>query len=147
MPLEVFRTIDAIPDAVPDCLFLDEDNERFRVPRLTAHSASTTSPVEVGYILFQTPCNLYLFKKRLEHHALAGDRPNDFLNRAWMNHAGRAVVRAALDPDRTAPINMTDVYDNELRSFGGRFPSAIEREYFGNFVDTFGVLERPDPAE
>lgn len=138
----MFPSLEEIPEAVPEVLILDADDERYRVPREINHTVSTTTPVEVGYILFETPCNLHLFKKRLQGHAMLGELPNDFLDSRWMNHAGRAVVRAALDPDRTAPIDMVTVYRNELEVFGGRFPAMGEEDYFRHFVDTFGVLER-----
>jgi hypothetical protein len=142
MPRTTFATIEEIPDTVPRGLLLEDATAEYRVPQEDAHTTITTTPVEVGYILFETPCNLYLYKKRLLHHELQGDTPNDFLNGAWMNHSGRAVVRAALDPDRTAPIDMLKVYKNELRVFGARFPGVDEVDYFRHFVDTFGVLER-----
>jgi hypothetical protein len=142
MPRIQFPSIESIPEAVPDELLLDVNADRFRVPREDLHSSSTTTPIEVGYILFETPSNLHLYKKRLLGHVMLGEASNDFLDGSWMNHAGRAVVRAALDPERTAPINMLAVYRNELKVFGGRFPARGEEDYFRHFTDTFGVLER-----
>jgi hypothetical protein len=142
MPRITFSSLEEIPEAVPEALMLSTEHERFRVPRESNHSSLTTTPIEVGYILFETTCGLHHFKSKLEIHAMMGEVPDEFLDSYWMNHTGRAVVRAALDPDRTAPISMLAVYRNELEVFGARFPEMGEEDYFRHFIDTFGVLER-----
>ena len=144
MSEQFFKSIEDIPDLVPEELILPAERNDFSVPRLENHSIATTTPVEVGHILFTEPGNLFLFRQVLQNHNRSGERPESFLTRHGMNHCGRAIVRAALDPEREAPIGMLDIYSNEIR-LGARFPNENDTLYFRTFLDTFGVLERPMP--
>jgi hypothetical protein len=138
MAIEKFGSISEIPDLVPEELLKPFDREDLRVPRETEHVSHFTSPIEVGYILFTAGGFFHPYKNRLEFHAMQNEVAADFLDQSWMNHTGRAVVRAALDPDRYVPIDMFAVYQNEEGS--ARFPSANEHDFYKHFARTWGVL-------
>lgn len=138
MPAEKFNSIYDIPDLLPSQLLIPSHREDLRIPRMAEHAAGLTSPLEVGYILFSSGGLFAPYRNRLENHFMQEQNPDDFLNHSWMNHTGRVVVRAALDPDRYAPIDMCAVYENEEGS--ARNPTVSDRTFFKDFIKTWGVL-------
>jgi len=136
-----FSSLEEVPDLVPSCLLIPEARADMRVPQLDVASDSSTTPLEVGHFLYDASGWIYVYRQRLEIHALLGEGAEDFLNGSWMNHTGRAVVRAALDPDRTAPIDMYEVYKHE-RDTTASYPSRNEEDFYKHFVEIWGVYER-----
>jgi hypothetical protein len=139
--MKEFADLVQVPDLVPQALLLPPERADLRVPQLDDATPTSTTPLEVGYIIFSQRSWLVQYRERLQNHLRDSESAPEFLKNTWMNHLGRAVVRAGLDPDRTAPIDMFQVYKNEL-NMGARFPAKSEEDYFKNFVETNGVFER-----
>lgn len=138
MPRRQFDLIQQIPDLVPQGLLIPADRHDLSAPHEITHTAETTSPVEVGYILFTAGGFFYPFMQHLQLHNSRSENAKDFLDSSWMNHVGRAVVRVALDSDRYTPIHMLTVCKNEEQF--ARFSNVNDREFFRQFVSTWGVL-------
>ena len=134
----LFETIDDIPDAVSPVLLLPEDSDQ-RIVKAEVRTPATTSPVEVGYCFY----NISSFGfgpeyQLLELYKEQGGIPDDFLRHGW-NHLGRVVVKAMVDPDRQAPIDLVQAYRDESKFRGF---SASEEDFFKVFVENWGVLRQ-----
>ncbi len=135
-----FEKLHDIPDLVPTGLLLPAEQTNLRVSQEPKHTALTTSPIEVGHILFDEPPKwLYHFKRRLENHLELGDKSEVFIGDHWMNHCGRVVVRVALDPDRYSPINMPRVFDEEFSMHRNG-----QRTLFEKFIEQYGLYPRTE---
>lgn len=143
MPLHsqpLFETITDIPDLVPPELLLPPDRTKVHIVKAAAHTALTTSPVEVGYGFYRLGVGGFAAEYALlKHYQEAGGVPDDFLENNWGNHCGRIMLKAMLDPDRHAPIDLAEAYRTESRFRGY---SADEEEFFSGFVENWGVLKR-----
>lgn len=136
----IFESLEEIPDPIDEALLLPSSRLDLRVPKESEHTAETTSPVEISYSVCELDAGGFSVGLQLLETTKELELPIEEVLPDWGNHLLRAVFRAALDPDRYAPILMPNVYSNEYLS--ARFPDAFERMFFDGFVRNFGVLDR-----
>jgi hypothetical protein len=140
---ERFETPADIPELVPEVLWLPEDRPDLWVPHEEADTSATTTPREIGYAFYRGNFALGPAKQLLalcEMEEVDKESREFFEEDRWGNHEERACLRAMLDPNRLAPIDMVEVYEHELRIYS-RFPEENERRFFENFIEFHGVLD------
>jgi hypothetical protein len=138
MTKEKYSRPEDIPELVPQALLLPIEQPDLHVPKAPQHTDATTTPREVGYVFFQGELSLALEREILEIYRQEELEVERIFREGHCNHIGRCIMRAMLDPERFAPIDMAKVYDNELAL--ARFPNMDERYYFEHFVENFGIL-------
>ncbi len=143
MPLhnhELFKTRDDIPDLVAPELLLPPERSNVHILKAEQHSPSTTTPVEVGFCFYKLDAGRFTAERQLlGYYHEDGGVPKDFLENNWGNHLGRVMLKAMLDPERRAPIDLVEAYRRESK-FRGFNPN--EEAFFSGFVENWGVLER-----
>ncbi len=137
----LFESMEEIPEVVPAQLWLPADDDA-RIVQASTTSNTTTSPVEVGYCFYELGVGGFVAERALlDLFVDEGEVPRDFLKNNWGNHMGRIMLKAMLDPDRHASIDLVDAYHRENRFRGY---SEHEEEFFSGFVANWGVLRRND---
>ncbi|GEM_PF-4105854 len=137
---ELFKTVEDISDLVVPELLLPAEFAHIYAPKAAQHSPATTTPVEVGFCFYNL--NVPGFESERQLLELFRD-DRDLANRFWKdgrgNHCGRVILKAMLDPDRQAPIDLLEAYRRESKFRGY---SESEEDFFAGFVQNWGVLER-----
>lgn len=150
MPLHnhpLFKSHEEIPDPIPAHWLLQPSDKRTTcVPR---HTNNTTTAVEIAFCVVELKLPGFESERQLIEHARFRDELDiaepsivdlrRVVNINWGNHVGMVVLKAVLEPERLAPIDLAQAYDEQSK-FRGH--SADEREYFENFVENWGVVER-----
>ncbi|MBW3568549.1 hypothetical protein KY385_00250 [Candidatus Parcubacteria bacterium] len=141
--LPVFESVEQIPEVIPAKLWLPENSE-VRIVKADIATSSTTSPVEVAYGLYILDAGSFSAERQLVDSYLDDledglEVPDDILENYRGNHMGRIVLKASLDPDRFAPLDLVQAYRREGR-FRGYNPD--EEAFFMNYVTDWGVLKR-----
>jgi hypothetical protein len=128
-----------VPELVPEELWLPTNRADLFVPHEPEHSDNTMTPREVGHAFFTGSFHLGPEKQILEVYQYEKLPTTELFDNRWGNHIGRAVLRALLDPNRLAAIDMMKVYHNEL-AVAARFPNPGEEKFFSSFVEFHGAI-------
>ena len=135
----LYESKEAVPEVIPHELWLPAES-RVRIPQASNHASFTTTPREVGFAFYQLRAGGFSAERSLiDLHLIDGGLPQGFLEDNWGNHVGRVMLKAALDPDRLAPIDLVHAYRQETKVRG---QNAGEELFFAGFLDTWGVIDR-----